>query len=205
MDAKLILINFFQREPLALVYLTTLILITIFWITKKRSLKSLSLIFLLSIFLAIAYGSILIWLQYKIWKENPISSKLLPPYQDISYFLSYSLFHFFRDFWFRLIGALLTLIFIHVIIFILKRDPFFDEEKILIPLLVLLFPFPYNAFFLLTGLICLLILIPLLFVFKKIDIKERVSPINLWLFLAWIFTLMQPFLYQNVKFILNKP
>lgn len=194
-----------NREPLMIVYTTALILLTIIWLIKNRSTKNLLSVFLIALVFSLVWGSILTIIQYKEWQTHPISQKLLPPFQNINYFLQYSIFHFFRDFWFRLLGVLLTFSFLYLINFILKRDPFYDEEKLLIPLLTFLFPFPYNAFFLLVGFVILLFYMFFLLLMKRISLKERRSAYGLWLVLAWIFVLLQPIFYQNSQFILTKP
>lgn len=193
------------QEPLEVVYLLTIILLTIILLTKKRSTKYILFIFLFTLNFGIIWGSFLAFMQYQTWKNHPISQRLLPPFQDISYFLQYSLFHFFRDFWFRLWGILLTFGFIFLIIFILKRDPFYNEEKLLIPLLTFMFPFPYNISFIIVGFFLLMVYMSFLFFTKKINLREMKSFYGFWLLLAWIFVILKPFFYQNIKFIFNKP
>ncbi len=62
--------------------------------------------FLVSIFFFLFLAAYYSYQQYFFWKENPVSQFLLPPYQSIRYFLSYSFFNFFFQPIFSLTAAI---------------------------------------------------------------------------------------------------
>ncbi len=187
-----------QRDPLLPVSTLFIIIIIFLSIIKKANFQTLKFITFLYLCSSIIFGFILIYLQFKVWKSSDISKYLLPPFYDISYFLEYSLFRFFRNFYFRLFGFLAAVLWIKLIIFILKRDPFYEEEKILIPLLTLFLQFPYNSLFLLVGFIILMVAMLIRLLFKKLSIQEKKSPKNLWLFIFIVVYILQPFLFKSI-------
>ncbi len=173
---------------------------------KKFSLiRIYYFIFYILILAFLGYSLFLMRMQYEVWKMNPISKYILPPYQDISYFWGYSLFHYFRDFYFRLLGALLSLVVIFLINFSLKRDVFYDEEKILVPLLNLFFSFPYNIFFVMSGFFMLLLIIMVKIFINPQNLFRYYSFKNYWLLWATVLFMVQPLFISNYYFLQYRP
>lgn len=198
-------IFYFFFQPIEIISFLFLIIVTILKIFNKISEKNVIILIYLFLISNLLAGTVLSYFQYKIWLKHPISKYLLPPHQDISYFLTYSIFRFFRDFYFRLYGFLFTIFVIFIIRFLFKRDPFYEDEKLLILLFVLLFPLPFNSLFLLIGFIILLGEIFWLMITKKISTKERISLRWLWFYLAWLLVVLKFILYPTKFFLSNKP
>lgn len=191
--------------PLSFVFLIILSLIYFTKIEEVRKAKIFLLIFILVLVSFILWSISLTFLQYQLWRQNPISQYLLPPYQKISYFLNYVYFHFWRDFFYRLLGSFFAFFFLNFLNFVFKRDIFYEEEKILIPLLALFYFFPYNLLLIYLGFFMLLLIIMVNFFRKEIHPQERFSFKNYWLFLAWFFFFSSPIFLTNYKFLQFKP
>lgn len=187
------------------VFLILILFFQFLKISEEKKVKIYLYLFFGIIFFYLGYSLLLIFLQYQVWKNHPLSRYLLPPYQEIYYFLSYSFFHYLRDFYFRLVGTLVSIGIFFFISFILKRDPFYEEEKILVLLLSLFFSFPYNFLFIILGFFVLLLIIMLKIVLNKGSFFEYYSLKNYWLFLALIFFLLQPIFLTNYQFLKFKP
>ncbi|MER3406867.1 MAG: hypothetical protein C4278_00320 [Patescibacteria group bacterium] len=163
---------------------------------KREKIFKLILFFLLIFYFL--YSSFLLIIQYYVWKNSPFSKYLLPPYLPITYFLSYSLFMFFRDFFFRIIGLFLIILIANLIIFILKRDPFYEDEKPIIYLCSMLLSFPYNFFFIFLSFFILLLMGILSW-----KIKEYISFRNFWLILINLLLILEPFVFSNFTFLIQ--
>ncbi len=191
--------------PLSFVFLVILSSVYFSKVEESKKKRNLSLVFVFTIIFFIFWSALLTFWQYQLWRSNPISRYLLPPYQKIDYFLNYAYFHFWRDFFYRLLGSVLLLFLINFLNFIFKRDIFYDEEKILIPILGLFVFFPYNLILVFTGFFMLLLIIIFNFFKKKNSLNERFSFKNYWLFLAWLMLLCAPLILINYKFLQFKP
>ena len=163
---------------------------------KREKIFKLILFFLLIFYFL--YSSFLLIIQYYVWKNSPFSKYLLPPYLPITYFLSYSLFMFFRDFFFRIIGLFLIILIANLIIFILKRDPFYEDEKPIIYLCSMLLSFPYNFFFIFLSFFILLLMGILSW-----KVKEYISFRNFWLILINLLLILEPFVFSNFTFLIQ--
>ncbi|MER3581582.1 MAG: hypothetical protein C4347_01910 [Patescibacteria group bacterium] len=163
---------------------------------KREKIFKLILFFLLIFYFL--YSSFLLIIQYYVWKNSPFSKYLLPPYLPITYFLSYSLFMFFRDFFFRIIGLFLIILIANLIIFILKRDPFYEDEKPIIYLCSMLLSFPYNFFFIFLSFFILLLMGILSW-----KVKEYISFRNFWLILINLLLILEPFIFSNFTFLIQ--
>lgn len=172
-----------------------------FFLNSKKKLKYLKLLLFLLLFVFFLYSSLSSLNLYFLWKNNSFSKYLLPPYQNFSYFLGYIFFTFYRDFLGRLFGFLLVLGIIRFLIFFLKRDPFYDEEKYYIFISCFFFSFPYNFFFIFLSFFILLLMAILSKVFKKED--NYFSFNNYWLILALILLILEPYLYSRFFFLIQ--
>jgi hypothetical protein len=178
-------------------------LTTIFYFSKiseEKKNKIYLILFYLTISVFILWSLFLSLAQYFIWKNHPISRYLV---QNKNYYLGYAYFHFWRDFIFRLIGVLITILLMNFLNFVFRRDIFYDDEKILVPYLSLFFRFPYNALFLLIGFF-VLFLIVLISHFPSFT-SNRYSFKQYWIYLALIFFFLQPFILSNYEFLKYTP
>lgn len=68
------------------------------------------------------------WLQYQVWSQNELSKFFLPPYQSITYFLSYSFTQFFKN---HLISLAVALLFLAAAFLLNKKfqERFFEKEE----------------------------------------------------------------------------
>jgi hypothetical protein len=200
--------NIFQIDkyfPFSFVFL---LILTFFFYKQKseeRKIKFLKFIFSFSLVIFILWSIFLSVFQYLLWKQNSFSKYLLPPYQKISYFLSYAYLHFWQDLIFRILISLLIIVILKLISFTLKRDVFYDEEKILIPQLALFLVFPLNILFFYLSFFLLLLLIVISILSKKMNLNERYSFKNYWILLTWFIFLLQPFLFKSYTFLKLKP
>ncbi|BCX15282.1 MAG: hypothetical protein KatS3mg097_174 [Candidatus Parcubacteria bacterium] len=194
--------------------LVSLLIITIVFYVIRTSLQTKmflykSLFFLL-IFSFIFWSALLSLLQYKLWQDHPITKYVLPPYNPIDYFLDYAYFHFFRDFVYRLVAAAIIYLFIVLLTKIIQRDVFYDDERILMPLLSLIFIFPLNFVFILLGFFMLsLIIIGKVLMDLLLNNKSFLSNQqqminkmlfsfrNYWLLNAWFLFVIQYLLTAN--------
>ncbi|MFZ2310848.1 MAG: hypothetical protein WAW11_04885 [Patescibacteria group bacterium] len=113
-----IFLNYFLPDRKYLVFL------------KKLTTAKLIYILIVSTLL---FNFFLSGLQYLVWKQGTFSSFFLPPYQSITYFLRYSLFHFF-------VANILVLFFALAFYLILRlvkkyRASFISQEELSLILL----------------------------------------------------------------------
>jgi len=196
----------FQRYDIYLlisfILLFFLSLVYFFKFEDIKKIKIYKFFLLLSILIFILFSVYLSWKQYIVWKEHPISKYLLS-YKN--YFLGYVFYHFWLDFFLRLFAISLVYGILKFLEFVFKRGIFYDDEKILIPLLTLFFIFPFNVFFIFLGFFVLLLILGGGLIFKKVNFKERYSFKNYWIYLAWIVFIFQPLVLNNYKFLQYKP
>lgn len=200
--------SFLQIDQYLFFSFVFLLILTLLFYKLKSEEKKKNLfyfILLLSILVFIIWSFVLSFWQYLIWKNNSFSKYLLPPYQNINYFLNYVYFHFWRDLFFRILSLFLILIFLKIINFIFKRDIFYDDEKILIIQLALFFVFPINILFVYFSFFLLLLIIGASIIIKKIPLNMKYSFKNYWLITAWIILLIEPLLINNNYFLKFKP
>ena len=67
------------------------------------------LIFALAAAVVFSIGAYLAFWQYELWQSDPLTRFLLPPYQDINYFIFYSFSRFFAPYLTSLLAALAVL------------------------------------------------------------------------------------------------
>jgi hypothetical protein len=188
-----------------LISLVSLVLISIVYFSKIREERKAEIYFvlcLISILFFVLWSTFLSYQQYILWSNHPVSKYLLPPYQKIDYFLNYVYFHYWRDFYYRLLGILLILIFMKFLNFIFDRDIFYEDEKILIPYFSLFYFFPYNMFFIFLGFLVLLLNI---LIKKELSQSKRFSFKNYWLYLAYLVFILQPILSNYYEFLKYAP
>ena len=167
--------------------LSAFILIIYLIFNNKKPILNWIIAFLC--FLAFNLTTILFltYFQYKIWYFHPVSKFLLPPYTPISYFLSYSYHHFFKEFIWSLVGGLLVFLIMLIVNNIFKKTLFYKEEFIKVPILASFLSFPFNFLFFFSGLI-LILLIHLFYLIKyRKIIEEKISINKYWVFLALFF------------------
>lgn len=170
------------RPALGLIILAGLLM---YWFFKKKLPQERYLkifCFGFSIMLVIR-SFVLTCLNYWIWSQDSISYRLLPPHNPISYFLKYSWQHY----WFEPVVSILFALIVFLGIYWLNRrfeeNLFYNEEKYLASLGVLIIGWPNCLIYL-----CLVLLLGLLIHFLMIvfnlfkEIKDsRFSFLYLWL------------------------
>lgn len=198
-------LNYDIYFPLSFIFL---IILSLIFFSKKEETKKLKGFLFLGLLIIIVF---LIWslgltlIQYSIWGNHPISKYLLPPYQKIDYFLNYSFIHFWHDLLWRIITALFVYLFLIFLNFVFQRDIFYEEEKILLPLLSFFYFFPYNLIFVFSGFFVLLLIIMIKILRSKENLQRYFSFKNYWLFLAWFFFILGPLFLTNYEFLKYKP
>jgi len=155
---------------------------------EKRARKIFLALFSLAVFYFLSKAILSTFLTYRLWQANPISHYLLPPYQSISYFLSYSFFHFFRPFVFNFFFSLfLFLAMVALNNFFQER--FFEKEEPYLAALASFFCFwPTNLIYLFLVLFLGVIFHFLYLIFKwreKKRFERRISFYYLWLPLSF--------------------
>ncbi len=100
------------------------------WFELGRFLlrRHIKLIFLAGIFIIFGLTGYAVARQYLLWLHDPLARFLLPPYQDISYFVFYSLTHFFLPYLISVVAALLLLIAAKVLNK-KQEEKFFEKEE----------------------------------------------------------------------------
>ncbi len=192
--------HFLQLDQYFFISLFFLIVSTLIFFKEKneeRRKNYFTIVLLITALIFLIWSVILTIAQYYIWKNHPFSKYLLPPYQSIRYFFEYSYFHFWRDLFFRFLGVAIVFLLMKSLNFILSRDVFYEDEKVLIPYLSLFFLFPYNMFFICIGFFMLLLIIGFLIGLNKLNLKDRYSFKEYWLFLCWFLFFLQPLILTN--------
>ena len=157
----------------------------IFWFFQKKLPKEkyLKIIFCGFSVIIIIYSLVLTILNYKTWSQNPISQRLLPPHNSIFYFLQYCWQHY----WFESIVTILFALLIFWAIYLLNKKFdqafFYDEERYLAGLGILITGWPncliYLSLVLFLGIIFHFLV--LVFNFFKNVKNIRLSLIYFWL------------------------
>ncbi len=127
----------------------------VYFCRKKRLsvAKDFQKLILIVIIFRFCYAGFLTFLQYDFWLQNDFSRFLLPPYQSIEYFLSYSFSHF----WLKVLLSVISASVFFIFLYLLKkyRSGLFEEGEIELGfLLSLVSGWPY-----------FLVFVPLVFVF----------------------------------------
>lgn len=207
-------LQFLQHDIYFLLSLLFLAITTFFYLKLRHRISDMvclawKWIFIVVLVIFILWSLFLSYKQYLVWKTHPFSRYLLPPYQKINYFLDYTYYHFWRDLCFRLVGILIIFLLMNFISFLLKRDVFYDEEKILVPYLSLFFFFPYNLIFFFLGLFMLnfIIIVKNLITYKTIKLRKSevlYSFKNYWVWLAWLMLILAPLILNDYRFLQYK-
>lgn len=187
---------------ISLFFLVILTLVFYLKIPENKKEKIYLILFILLILSFILWSLFLSLAQYYIWKNFPISKRLV---ENKEYFFNYAYFHFWRDWFYRLIGVLILILMMKFVNFVLNRDVFYDDEKIILPFLSMFFFFPYNVLFLIFGFFVLLLIITIKMLLSKNLISDRFSFKNYWIILAWIVFVLSPFIFNNPLFLKYKP
>ena len=110
--------------------------------------------------------------QFLLWQSNAPTSYLIPPYQNISYFLNYAFYTFFAK---PVIALLLAIIFLILTMILNKKfqERFFEKEELYFGALgIFLIGYP--------GLIFYLIIVLLTGLVGALITKRRFSAYFLW-------------------------
>ena len=101
--------------PLAL---GVIVSVYLFWLKQRNKLEAQKLKKLIWFFLIfnIVYAAAQIYIQYRIYANDPFTRLMLPPYQSWQWFEQYSFFHFVAPF----LAALLAGIFLYYIVILIN-------------------------------------------------------------------------------------
>ena len=129
------------RPALGLIILAGLL---IFWLLKKKlpPLKSLRKIIIIFIVIIVVQALLMSFLNYYAWKNDALSQKLLPPDTPISYFLHYSWLHYFLNPFLSILVAIVVFYGIQLLNRKFNNVLFYDEERYLAVLGVLITNWP---------------------------------------------------------------
>ncbi|MDD4761592.1 MAG: hypothetical protein PHZ25_01015 [Candidatus Pacebacteria bacterium] len=104
--------------------LLILFLVQIF--KRDASFRASRFFFFFSIFFLLLLRIYLVFAQYKVWKTNPLTEKFLPPFNNWSYLIEFSLTRFFAPFFVSLVSSLL-------LVFLLKKINKKSQERLFYP------------------------------------------------------------------------
>ena len=179
--------------------LYALILIIYLIFNNKKPILNWIIAFLIFIVFNLLTILLLIYFQFKIWYFHPISRFLLPPYTSITYFISYTYFHFYKEFIWSLMGGFFAFLIMLITNNIFNKTLFYPDEFIKVPILSSFLTFPFNFLFFISGLFLILIIQLFNLVKDKKMIKEKVSIKDFWVFIALFFIIF------NIYFKMNPP
>lgn len=179
-----------------------LILIIIFIFSKEIFHRWLLPIILVILILLLAHSLILSYFQYLVFKSHPLSQYLLPPYQNINYFLGFVFYHYFRNFYFRLVGALLNFLIMFILNSLFKKTLFYEREYNIILIVSLLIDFPFNLLLIPLNLFIIMFLHIQNLIFKKNSPFQKISAQNYWLIISLFIIIIN---ILTVKFNLSLP
>ena len=91
----------------------------------SRYIKLIFIVTVITVFILSGYFT---FKQYETWANDPLAQFLLPPYQSLNYFISYSLIQFFAPY---LISLVVALLFLKVTLSLNRKsgEIFFEEEE----------------------------------------------------------------------------
>lgn len=191
--------------PFSFIFLIFLTFLYLLKINEKKKNK-IYFFLLVLVFITFSLWSLFLsWKQYLLWEQHPVSKYLLPPYQNINYFLEYSYFRFWRDFFYRVLGVFLIFLFFRFLNLIFRRDIFYDDEKIIVLFFGLFFFFPYNLLIIFLSFLILLIIIAIKVFKDRKNLNNYFDFRRYWLLLAWFVFLIQPLLLSQYRFLKFKP
>jgi len=179
-----------------------LILIIIFIFSKEIFHRWLLPIILVILILLLAHSLILSYFQYLVFKSHPLSQYLLPPYQNINYFLGFVFYHYFRNFYFRLVGTLLNFFIMLILNSLFKKTLFYEREYNIILIVSLLIDFPFNLLLIPLNLFIIMFLHIQNLIFKKNSPFQKISAQNYWLIISLFIIIIN---ILTVKFNLSLP
>jgi len=173
-------VNFLYWDLLFFLGLITEGGLVIYFFFKKHppSVMILRKIYFFYLFFLIFYALGLSGLNYYLWKSQEFTNKFLPPFTPISYFFRYSFQYFYFEIILRIVFSFIVFWGLNFLNKKFKERFFYQEEKYLASLAILVLGWPVSFFYLFfvlfLGVIYHLILI---FFFKK---KIRVSFLIFW-------------------------
>lgn len=101
-----------------LIPLLWLVFILVYWLKKREvKIKWIKSGILAILVLFAVWGIYASWTTYNLWKNDPISRYLLPPYQGFTYIFQYTFYHF----WLSGLVNLLVGLFWVIVLFLLSR------------------------------------------------------------------------------------
>ncbi|MFA5173350.1 MAG: hypothetical protein WC435_03055 [Candidatus Paceibacterota bacterium] len=164
--------------------LLILFLVQIF--KRDASFKASRFFFFFSIFFLFLSRVYLVFAQYKTWKNNPLTEKFLPPFNDWSYLFEFSLARFFAPFLVSLLSSFLIIFLLKKINKKLGERLFYHEEPYLAASSLLLSGYPGLIFFIIFLLFSQLFVSLFFFLIFKLrpssELKEppRIPFLFLW-------------------------
>ena len=164
--------------PLAL---GVIVSVYLFWLKQRNKLEAQKLKKLIWFFLIfnIVYAAAQIYIQYRIYANDPFTRLMLPPYQSWRWFEQYSFFHFVAPF----LAALLAGIFLYYIVILINRyykAVLSAKECLLLPLAALAVKWPnFALYIILVFILAMLAAIVSAVRQKKLDADISISMENI--------------------------
>lgn len=186
------------------IHVLSLVLSIILIFFRNQDKKIWLIVFLIFFLFSLFFSSLESYLQYKIWEYHPLSKFLLPPYQPISYFLSYAYYHFYKEAIWRFLGAFFVFLIIYFLNKIFKEGVFYYDEYYIIPILTSFIDFPLNFFLLVSGLLIIFLWHLIRTIIKKEGgLSEKISLRNYWVFLCIFFIIINIATKNRLYFLEN--
>lgn len=145
-----------------------------------KNAKMQAPIFFISLAGIFGYQFYISFLQYRAWEANAISRFLLPPYQNLDYFLGYSFTRFFFPFLISLAAAIVFFLAVRILNKKYQERFFYEEEYWLGALGLFLSGYPGFVFYFIF-LIAFFILIQLVTLVWSRSANNRLSLYYLWM------------------------
>jgi len=173
-------VNFLYWDLLFFLGLITEGGLIIYFFFKKHppSVIILRKIYFFYLFFLIFYALGLSGLNYYLWKSQEFTNKFLPPFTPISYFFRYSFQYFYFEIILRIVFSLTIFFALDFFNKKFKEKFFYQEEKYLASLAILVLGWPVSFFYLFFVLFLGIIYHLILILFLKKN--TRVSFLMFW-------------------------
>jgi hypothetical protein len=158
---------------------------------RSFSLKTAKIIYCVLATLSFLWAGYVSYLQYVVWKNGPLAKFLLPPYENISYFIKYVGWRFFAP-------AIFVFIFSFIYILLAKLlnkgggGRFFEDDEIYVAAAVIV-SVGYPSIFVFFVSFTLIFLVFNIIQTIKAGRISRVSPYYLWIPAALIAIMISKF------------
>jgi len=186
--------SFIKFLPILYLFITAGLIWELFIRKNPKNLIRPAVIIVLA--LEVIKAGLLIFGTYYLWSHNPVSKFLLPPYQKISYFISYTTYRFVLPFVFALGAALLFFFFAKIINRFFKERLSYADEPLFIFYGIIITGHPLWIFYLFAVFILGLLVYILGLFWEKIKFGELFSLYYLCLVIVFLVLLFNKVILQ---------